>query len=100
MNPTDEIRRAIRATQNPEAGCEREATEPGVFWFAAKRRGWGFPVSWQGWVVLLGYCGLIIGGIPLIRNRAGNVAYVEFVVLATAVFLAICFWKGEPPRAR
>jgi hypothetical protein len=35
-----------------------------VIWFPAKRYGWGWglPVAWQGWVVLLAWLALFVGG--------------------------------------
>jgi hypothetical protein len=72
------------------------------YWFRAKRYGWGWglPCAWQGWVVLVGYVALALGGVPLVRASMGAFAYIGYVVLLTIVLLAICWYKGEPPRWR
>jgi hypothetical protein len=72
------------------------------YWFPAKRYGWGwsFPVSWQGWAVLVGYLVLILGGIPLVHARAGNVAYLVYLVVLTVLLVVVCWLKGEPVRWR
>ena len=74
---------------------------PPKYWFPAKRYGWGwgFPSTWQGWVVLLTYLVLILGGIPLIQ-ATGNAVYTAYTVLLTVALIAICWITGEPPRWR
>ena len=73
-----------------------------TYWFPAKRYGWGWgpPTTWQGWVVLLVYFALVLGGIPLIHASRGSVAYVAYVLVLTAGLIAICWSKGERPRWR
>ncbi len=69
-------------------------------WFPAKRYGWGwgFPCSWEGWVVLLGYIILaIIGGIFLGQHSG---IFVAYMVAISSVFFLIAYLKGEPPRWR
>jgi hypothetical protein len=70
------------------------------YWFPAKRYGWGwgFPSSWQGWIVLFIYVTLVLGGIPLVRPSERTAAYVAYVSVLTAILIAICWLKGEPPR--
>lgn len=72
------------------------------YWFPAKRYGWGwgFPTAWQGWVVLLAYLALVLGGIPLVLLSKGSGAYFAYVAAVTALLLVICWLKGEPPRWR
>ena len=55
-------------------------TEP-TYWFPAKRYGWGwgFPSSWQGWVVFAAFVGLLVAGPFIFPPRR---------------------LKGEPPRWR
>jgi len=77
------------------------------YWFPAKRYGWGwgFPSSWQGWVVLglyivLGVLGAFVF-LPLLRHPVVYFSvYLGYVAVLTGLFLAICWWKGEPPRWR
>jgi hypothetical protein len=72
------------------------------YWFPAKRHGWGWgpPCSWHGWAVLLAYLLLVLGGIPLIQASMGSAIYLAYALSLTAVLVAICWLKGEPPRWR
>jgi hypothetical protein len=72
------------------------------YWFPAKRYGWGWgpPSAWQGWVVLFGYVVLVLGGIPLVQASSGSGAYLAYVLGLTAALIAVCWFKGEPPRWR
>src|SRR5215475_6280303 len=78
------------------------AAKTPMYWFPAKRNGWGwsFPSSWQGRVVLLAYLALVFGGIPLVQVSIGSALYVVYVSILTAVLIAICWLTGEPPRWR
>ncbi|WP_437540915.1 hypothetical protein [Sorangium sp. So ce367] len=78
------------------------STDTPKYWFPAKRYGWGWglPSAWQGWVVLLIYFALVLGGIPFIRATRGIVVYIIYVSVLTAALIAICWLKGEPPRWR
>jgi hypothetical protein len=69
-------------------------------WFAAKTYGWGwgFPMRWQGWVVMVGFVLAIAVGAPLVKR--GAVFFVAYCVALGAVLMAICYWKGEAPRWR
>ena len=70
-------------------------------WFPAKRYGWGwgFPVAWQGWVVLLGYGALAVGAAYLFLPE-DRVSFYGSLVVLTAALIAILFRKGEEPRWR
>jgi len=72
------------------------------YWFPAKRYGWGWglPTAWQGWVVLLAYLALVLGGIPFIRLGAGSVGYIVYVAVLTVALVGVCWRTGEPPRWR
>jgi len=72
------------------------------YWFPAKRFGWGwsFPTVWQGWVVLIAYMALVVGGVPVVQGTIGNLVYVVYLVVLTVAFIAICWVKGEPRRRR
>jgi hypothetical protein len=72
------------------------------YWFPAKRRGWGWgpPSTWQGWVVLVAYFVLVLGGIPFVHVSEGTAAYVVYVLVLTAILIAICWLTGEPPGRR
>ena len=70
-------------------------------WFRAKRYGygWGWPATWQGWVVLLGYFAVWgLSGVACLPERLP--AFLCMTVRLSVVLLGICFWKGETPRWR
>lgn len=69
-------------------------------WFAAKDYGWGWglPLRWQGWVVLLGFLALLLAGAPLARQAP--LLYVAYGATLAAILLGLCYWKGETPRWR
>jgi len=77
-------------------------SEPRKYWFPAKRYGWGWglPSTWQGWVVLLGYLALVLGGIPALKVTKGTLVYLAYVVLLTVALVVICWLTGERPRWR
>lgn len=76
--------------------------DPRDIWFPAKRYGWGwgFPIAWQGWVVLLIYIALLsLGCLEYVQTRDALFFYV-FLAIITAGLIAICWYKGETPRWR
>jgi hypothetical protein len=77
-------------------------TEPQEnYWFPAKRYGWGWgpPQRWQGWLVLIVYVALVIASALYFTNRRNIPAFVACSVGLTALFLVICWFKGERPRS-
>ena len=72
------------------------------YWFRAKRYGWGWglPSTWQGWLVFLAFLALIPAGVVLFPPRKALIAFLIYVLTLNALLLAVCFWKGEPPRWR
>lgn len=72
------------------------------YWFRAKRYGWGWglPCAWQGWLVLVVYVVLVLGGIPSVHARRGSIAYLAYIAILTGALIAICWFTGEPPRWR
>ena len=73
------------------------------YWFPAKPYGtgygWGLPITWQGWGVLVTYLSLVIGAGTLLALYRGAVFFI-FLPVVTAILVAICAWKGEPQRTR
>jgi hypothetical protein len=72
------------------------------YWFPAKRYGWGwgFPITWQGWVAFIGFLVLLVAGIVLMPPRHSLVGFIAYVVVLVALFTGVCWWKGEPARWR
>ena len=73
------------------------------FWFPAMTYGigWGLPVTWQGWVVLLIYNLLmIVGGVYLSRFPGGLIIFLIFALILSALLIFICWKKGEEPGLR
>lgn len=73
------------------------------YWFRAKRYGWGWaePLTWQGWLIYLGYFGVLIYQFFNSDFRSDEMIGVapQFII-ATIVLLIICYLKGEPARWR
>ena len=72
------------------------------YWFRAKRYGWGWglPSSWHGWVVFIGFIGLLVAGAFLFPPDERLGAYLVWVVVLSVLFVAVALAKGEPPRWR
>ena len=71
-------------------------------WFPAKTYGWGWapPSTWQGWVVLLEYLILLPLAVVAFPPEHAMPGFLASVFGLTGVLIAICWWKGEPPRWR
>jgi hypothetical protein len=72
------------------------------YWFPAKRYGWGwgFPIRWQGWIVLAAYV-LLVALAGMLLNPERRPLEFTLVVVGLAVLLVlVCWWKGEPARWR
>ena len=72
------------------------------YWFPAKQYGWGWgpPITWQGWVVLLAFAGLLVAGALIVPPRQSLAGFVSYAVVLTVLLVGVCWWKGEPPRWR
>ena len=81
------------------SGPDRMSPKP---WFPAKRYGWGwgFPIAWQGWVVLVAFFGLVALGAVLILPSYGPGWFVAHAAMLCVLLVAVCWLKGEPPRWR
>lgn len=60
-------------------------------WFAPKRYGYGsgLPISWQGWVLMIGYL-VIVAGLALGLRHSGPVTVIAAMILPTAAFMVVC----------
>jgi len=79
-----------------------EHKPPRRYWFAAKTFGWGWglPLTWEGWLVLIAYLialPVAVAFFPPDRNMPGFLASVFGL---SGVLVAICWRKGEPPKWR
>ena len=72
------------------------------YWFRAKRYGWGWglPLKWQGWAVLVVF-GVLLGvGSVVISPATHPVSYMLYVGVLSALLVGTCYAKGEPPKWR
>lgn len=69
------------------------------YWFPAKRYGWGWglPITWQGWVVFVGYIGALLAGACFVLPTCGVPMFATCAAVLTSVLIAICWVKGERP---
>jgi len=79
-----------------------DRTPPPRYWFLMKRFGWGWgpPVTWEGWVVAVQYVALMAAAGWAFPPSDALPMFTVSVTALTAALIAICFWKGEPPRWR
>jgi hypothetical protein len=72
------------------------------YWFPAKRYGWGWglPSRWQGWVVLVVFLVLIWLETRFFHPAKEPATFALAVALTSLAFVAVCWFKGEPPRWR
>jgi hypothetical protein len=77
----------------PEAG----------YWFGAKKYGWGWglPLKWQGWAVLVAFFVLLAAGdLWLLTLTFSPIFFLGYLGVLTAALIGICYAKGEPPKWR
>ncbi|TMA58488.1 MAG: hypothetical protein E6J73_17320 [Deltaproteobacteria bacterium] len=72
------------------------------FWFPAKRYGWGWgpPICWQGWLVLVAYAVLIAFCQIFLLRQDDVAAFLACSAVLTAALILICWLKGEKPKWR
>ena len=76
---------------------------PNRYWFKAKLYGWGWtPATWQGWLILCIYVGLVVlCALTIDDNSPAREIVFTFilpVVLLTIALIRICYGTGEKPR--
>ena len=64
--------------------------DDGPEWFAPKRYGYGsgMPISWQGWVLTIGFMALVIGLSVRLAGRPGQL--IAILAPFTVAFCVIC----------
>jgi hypothetical protein len=72
------------------------------YWFPAKRFGWGWgpPKTWQGWVVAVLWAVVLFVGMRILPFHGRIIAQGGFAMAMIAIYMLICYWRGEPPRWR
>ena len=72
------------------------------YWFRAKRYGWGWglPLTWEGWVALVGFLVLIVADGFVFPPAKALLSYIACAAGLTVLLLAVCWLKGEPTRWR
>lgn len=72
------------------------------YWFPAKQFGWGWglPITWQGWLVLAFFIGLVLFGAFYVLPHYGLLMFYGLVGFLTACLGLVCWHTGEPPRWR
>lgn len=65
------------------------------FWFYAKRYGWGWglPATWQGWLVLLLYTGLVVATACFVPSEVR----LPVIVALSVMLVVVIVFKGEKP---
>src|SRR5580700_1507309 len=71
------------------------------FWFPVKKYGWGWgpPCTLQGWLVIVGWLGLLLAGGFIIAPR-NIILFVAYAVALGVVLLVVVSVKGEKPGFR
>jgi hypothetical protein len=72
------------------------------YWFRAKTYGlgWGLPLRWQGWAVLVSFVVLLVLGGALFPPATKAVLYALYVAGLSAAVVGIAYLKGEPTKWR
>ena len=76
-------------------------TDKSLYWFRAKRYGWGWglPLAWQGWVFFLSWIIILLLGIRL-YIRGDKPMRWAFLAIMVFLLLGVCYWKGDPAGRR
>jgi hypothetical protein len=82
------------------------AIEKKVYWFKAKKYGWGWtPATWQGYIILGIYLIILLASFfyntytsDSINNTLRN--FIPEVILYTLLLMFICKHTGESPQWR
>ena len=68
----------------------------------AKRYGWGWglPVTWQGWLIVVAFIAMAVGGAFAFPPMTEPAAYFIYVAVLSFALVGVCWFTGEPPRWR
>ena len=72
-------------------------------WFKRKKYGWGwYPVTWQGWAIIVAYIALLLFFAGTIDNNSPTkeIIFTFFIpgIVLTALLIRICYRTGEKPK--
>ena len=98
ITPAAQLRRSP-----PKRLKHMEENNKNKIWFPAMKYGvgWGFPVTWQGWAILLVYMLLmIVGGLFLTGSPFGIVFFPIYAIFLSLLVGFICWKRGEKPEFR
>jgi hypothetical protein len=72
--------------------------QPPQYWFPAKQDGlgWGLPLTWQGWAVVVAFFALFAAGRFMLPPTQYRWQYYAYVAVLVAALLGIAYVKGEP----
>ncbi|PIE57907.1 MAG: hypothetical protein CSA33_05430 [Desulfobulbus propionicus] len=70
------------------------------FWFPKMKIGigWGLPITWQGWLVLLSYFLLTLMGLFVFSSSPSSLhvlLFLGYFAILTLIFILIVWKKGE-----
>ena len=72
------------------------------YWFPAKTYGWGWgmPVTWQGWVVMVVFMGAMLAGGTYLLPRYGEAVFFAFTFVCNFSFcLVVCSPSFSPSHS-
>jgi hypothetical protein len=71
-------------------------------WFPAKRYGWGWgpPVCWQGWAVILAWVILLSIGVLFLTMTQHPIICAAYAIVFVIALMVTYYLKGEKPRWR
>lgn len=75
-------------------------------WFKAKNYGWGwYPVTWQGWVITLGFIALLVWNALRLDANSHSASdtlrpYIVQTAAIVGIMIWICYKTGEKPEWR
>tara|TARA_Y100000034_G_C6635779_1_gene277750 strand:- start:346 stop:573 length:228 start_codon:yes stop_codon:yes gene_type:complete len=68
-------------------------------WFKSKKYGWGWtPCSIEGWLVTLGFIGIVFFLARYFLEQGKTVAFIEGLIVSILIFIVIAWKTGEKPK--
>jgi hypothetical protein len=58
------------------------------------------PATWQGWLVLAAFAGLLVASAVRFPPDRHPGAFIGCVIALNVLLIIVCWLKGEPPRWR